>query len=119
MLVVDQTITVDELKEMASKMFGGMIKAVVDLEKRIMVIDGEMHGDEEFYCIMELESQQEDLWGINLYPSKAKREHWIEFDSMINVRPSSGNKSRKVENVGIQKQIAELVNTLVIYNERA
>ena len=27
-------------------MFGNLVKAVVDIEKEIMVVDGEMHADE-------------------------------------------------------------------------
>jgi hypothetical protein len=31
-------------------------------------------------------SMQPNLWGINLYPAE-QGDVWIEFDSMINVRP--------------------------------
>ncbi|HLD61695.1 MAG TPA: DUF5674 family protein [Patescibacteria group bacterium] len=52
------------------------------------------------------------MWGINLYPNKTAEE-LIEFNSMINVRPSQGNRSRGVENPDIQKKIKIIVNNLV------
>jgi hypothetical protein len=52
------------------------------------------------------------LWGINLYPARPPAE-WIEFDSMINVRPSSGNRSRYVESAAIREAVIAIVNRLV------
>jgi hypothetical protein len=53
-----------------------------------------------------------DLWGINLYPADAGPE-WLEFDSMINVRPSRGNRSRDVEDPVLRDAIRQLVSSLV------
>jgi hypothetical protein len=57
-------------------------------------------------------SVQGDLWGINLYPADLS-EDWIEFDSMINVRPAHGNPSRSVENAETQALIRAIVLELV------
>ena len=62
-----------------------------------MAIGGELHSDEEA-LLLEDGSAQADIWGINRYPAKAG-DSWIEFDSMFNVRPSQGNRSRRVEDV--------------------
>ena len=40
-------ISIDELEEMAENMYGELVKAVVDVEKRTMVIDAGLHVDEE------------------------------------------------------------------------
>lgn len=111
MKLVEKKISVEELKLMANKMFGGLVKAVIDIKKEVMVIGGEMHADEEKFLI-DLGSKQEDLWGINLYP-EFRGENFIEFDSMINIRPSLNNLSRYVENETIRKKIVEIVNKLV------
>ena len=111
MKLVDQKVTTAELKQMSEKMFGNLVKAVVDIEKKIMVVDAELHADEEAF-LLENNSQQKDLWGINLYP-EIQDENWIEFDSMINLRPSQGNRTRGIDDTKIQKQIIEIVNTLV------
>jgi hypothetical protein len=112
MQLVEKKITLNELSEMSKRMFGGLVKAVVDMEKQIMVVDAAMHADEEALLLKD-GSKQENLWGINLYPELASDEDFIEFDSMINIRPSQKNFSRSVENIGIQNQIKELVARLV------
>ena len=112
MKIVREKISIEELKQMTEKSFGDLIKTVVDIEKEIMVVDAELHADEES-LLLEDGSQQKHLWGINLYPEMVKVDNWIEFDSMINIRPSCGNKSRGVENVKIRKKIINIVNKLV------
>ena len=88
-----------------------MIKAVVDCRRRVMVVGGELHADEEQW-LLENGSQQADLWGINLYPADSS-DDWVEFDSMINVRPARGNSSRGVENPDTQALIRSIVHELV------
>ena len=102
------TITVDELTDMAQKMYGNLVKGVVDIQKRSLVVDVEMHVDAEQY-LLENGSVQNDLWGINLYPEKFGTDEFIEFDSMINIRPRQQNMSRGVEDEKIRNQIIALV----------
>jgi hypothetical protein len=109
--VVRDTISRDKLREIAKQQFGDMIKAVVDVEQGIMAIGGELHSDEEA-MLLDQGSAQRHLWGINLYPDKPLNE-WIEFDSMINVRPSGGNRSRYVEISEIREAVTRIVNRLV------
>lgn len=92
-------------------MFGNLVKAVVDVEKGIMAVDGELHADEEA-LLLENGSAQKNLWGINIYPDLTG-DDFIEFDSMINLRPSQGNRSRSVEDKEIQKEIIKIVNSLI------
>lgn len=111
MKVIRRKIALDELKKMAQEMFGNLIKAVVDLEKKIMVVGADLHSDEEAF-LLKNGSKQEAIWGINLYP-EAEKDKWIEFDSMVNIRPFLENPSREVENPQLRKKIADLVNSLV------
>ncbi len=108
--IVLDAISRDELTEIAKQQFGDMVKAVVDVERGIMAISGELHSDEEA-VLLDQGSQQRHLWGINLYPDKPVAE-WIEFDSMINVRPSAGNRSRSVESQDLRDTITRIVNRL-------
>ena len=112
MKIIKDSINIEELREMAPRIFGNLVKAVVDIEKGIMAVDAEMHADEE-YLLLENGSQQKDLWGINLYP-EVTDENWIEFDSMINLRPSQNNRTRGVDNEEIRKKIIGIVNKLII-----
>lgn len=111
MKIIKDKISISELMQMAEKMFGNLIKAVVDIKKEIMVVDAELHSDEEA-LLLENGSEQKDLWGINLYPELIN-EDFIEFDSMINLRPSCGNLSRDIDNPRIRENIIKIINKLV------
>jgi len=114
MRIVDSKsrVSLRELHEMAMNTFGDMVKAVVDVNLAIMAVDAELHADEEALLI-ENGSDQKDLWGINLYP-EIEGADFIEFDSMINLRPSIGNRSRGVENPEVREKIRKVVADLVI-----
>ncbi len=107
----ENKISVSTLKEMAKKMFGNLVKAVVDVEKGIMAIDGELHADEQA-LLLEEGSKQQNIWGINIYPDKIG-DDFIEFDSVINIRPSQQNRSRGVNDEEIGKTILEIVAKLI------
>ncbi|OHA00526.1 MAG: hypothetical protein A3C11_00465 [Candidatus Sungbacteria bacterium RIFCSPHIGHO2_02_FULL_49_12] len=110
MRIIDETITKQELRSIAKNQFGDMVKAVVDIEKKIMAVGGELHADEEA-LLLDKGSHQASLWGINLYPDKSDAD-WIEFDSMINIRPSQENTSRRVNNPEIQEKIRAVIAKL-------
>ena len=110
-ILVDQPISRRQLKEVAQEIYGDFVKAVVDVEQSIMAISGELHADEEAF-LLERNSRQENLWGINLYPERAFPE-MVEFDSMINIRPRQGNRSRGVEDAGVRERILRVVKSLV------
>ena len=112
MVIVRTSISLDELKKMSEKMYGGLVKAVVDIDQHIMAVDAELHADEETLLLDE-GSKQEYLWGINIYPDNTGKESFIEFDSMINLRPSQGNRSRSIEDKKIQEIIRIIVKKLV------
>jgi hypothetical protein len=112
MQIITNQITRVQLKEIANVLFGDMVKAVIDVEKEIIAIDAELHSDLEA-LLLEGESVQSSLWGINLYP-EMEGDDFIEFDSMINMRPSQNNLSRGVDDEKIQKQIIEIVSKRVV-----
>jgi hypothetical protein len=111
MEIIKEKITLVRLQELACERFGDMVKAVVDVERNLMAIGGELHSDEEA-LLLEDGSRQRDLWGINLYP-EVKGEDWLEFDSMINLRPSQGNRSRGIDDPAVRQRIASVVEGLV------
>jgi hypothetical protein len=105
-------ISLDELRQLAAGRFGDLVKAVIDLERRIMIVDADLHADQEAELLAG-GSRQQDLWGINLYPEVSGSD-WLEFDSMINLRPSFGNRSRGVDDATTRERVADLVGALVI-----
>ena len=110
MKIITKVLDFKKLKEMTA-MFGNMVKAVVDIERELLALDAELHSDLEA-LLLEDGSKQENLWGINLYPGMPVND-FIEFDSMINMRPSQGNRSRGVESEEIRKRIIEIVNKVI------
>ena len=96
---------------MAEKQFGDWIKAVVDVSRGVMAVGGDLHADDEA-LLLASGSRQRDLWGINLYPDEEGRD-WIEFDSMINIRPRDGNRSRGVDDERMRARTRRVVASLI------
>ena len=107
MKIIKDTAAVSEIRAIAAHLFGDMLKAVVDVDREIIAVDAELHSDLEALLLKE-GSKQNDLWGINLYP-ELQGDQFVEFDSMINMRPSQGNRSRGVEDGQIRKKILDVV----------
>ncbi|MBR5907264.1 MAG: hypothetical protein IKZ50_02595 [Bacteroidales bacterium] len=105
-MILKEKITLSELKEIAGHIFGDMVKAVADVDKQILAIDAELHSDLESELLAN-GSNQESLWGFNLYPEES--EDFIEYDSLINIRPRQNNRSRDVEDPVIREKIVEIV----------
>ena len=110
--IIKDNISIAELKEIAKEEFGDVIKAVVDVEQEIMAVGGELHADEEVLLMDNKGSLRENTWGINLYLEKSG-EDFIEFDSMVNIKPAFGNRSRGVENEEIREKIKKIVKKIV------
>ncbi len=113
MKLVEKEISLEELKQMSTQMFESLVKAVIDIEKEVMIVDAPMHVDQERWLLEEYESEQENLWGINLYPDEFGKPEFIVFDSMINLRPGQGNRTRSIQNPKIQEKIRKIVTRLV------
>ncbi len=109
--IIREPITRSEIASVAHEQFGDMVKAVVDVAREMMAIGGELHSDEEA-VLLDDGSKQDQLWGINLYPHEPESD-WIEYDSMINVRPSQGNRSRDVEDPDTKDSIRRVVKALI------
>lgn len=106
MKIVTEILSLSELKSMAAATFGNLVKAVVDIDREVIAVDAELHSDLEA-LLLEDGSEQKSLWGINFYP-EAKADEFIEFDSLINLRPSQGNQSRGVDNQDLRKKIIQI-----------
>lgn len=112
MIILEKPITIETLQQYAQNFFGDMVKGVVDIEKRQVALDAELHSDLES-LLLDNGSQQENLWGFNLYPD-VDDEDFLEFDSLINIRPWQNNRSRSVENEQTRNTITEIINQNII-----
>lgn len=98
----------DLIKNSTNFIDENVIKAVVDIKKEIMAVDSPMHYDCE-QLLLENGSSQENLWGVNLYLDSDNIDDLVEFDSMINIRPAQGNRTRNVEDKDTQEKIKSVV----------
>lgn len=112
MIILDKSISIKELKVIADELFGDMVKAVADTRNGLVAIDAELHSDLE-RLLLENGSNQEDLWGFNIYPAM-EGEDFIEFDSLINIRPRQNNRSRYVESAEVREKITALLDKFIV-----
>ena len=112
MEIIHSPIPRSYLIPLAQHMDGEMVKAVVDVGAGRIALDAGMHVDLEA-LLLDSGSNQDSLWGINLYPDLPD-EDWLELDSMINLRPGQGNRSRGVDDPAIRERIRSLVNALIV-----
>ena len=105
-------ISINELKKLSKKM-KDIVKADVDIKNKTVVIDAYLHADMETF-LLEKGSDDKDIWGINLHPFEYGNDNFIEFDSMINIKPRLNNNSRYIEDESIREEITNIINGCVI-----
>ncbi len=105
--IVKDHISLEDIKDLARGGFDDMVKGVVDIVREVVVFGPELHVDAE-QALLADGSQQNDVWGFNIYPDE-DRSNWIEYDSMVNIRPNQNNRSRYVEDENVRKKILEIV----------
>lgn len=91
--------------------FVDMAKFVVDLERGVIAVGGELHADAEAR-LLEDGSVPAALWGANYYPGRGPEE-CIEYTSLINIRPATGNPGMEVEDLAVRERIRTLVFALL------
>ncbi|MDR1974474.1 MAG: DUF5674 family protein [Bacteroidales bacterium] len=112
MILVEKNITREQLKPLTQNFFSEMVKGVIDIQKGVLALDAELHSDLE-KMLLENGSDQSDLWGINLYPYK-DGDDFVEFESLINIRPWQGNRSRLIEDETLQAKIRLVLKDRII-----
>ena len=110
--IIKKEIPLQEVKKMAEEQYGEMIKAVVDIKKQIMAIGGELHADANELLFKKEGSDFKNVWGINIYPKEVENKQ-IVFDSLINIKPLSGNRNLSIEDEEIKNKIRKIVNKLI------
>lgn len=111
MLIVKEPIHFSEIGEKHANFYKNMVKIVIDVERKIIALDAEMHADLE-QRLLEENSNQRFLWGANLYFDKPG---FIEFNSLINIRPGQGNMSMDLQDKKLQEEIKTIVDKLILY----
>ncbi len=108
LLLITQHATKEQIHQ-ASEDLDGYVKFVIDIEKKILTAGGMKHVEGEQLLLKE-GSPQANLWGGGLDLETKE----IDYDSMINIRPTVGNTSRQVMDETIRKQMDEIVKKLLL-----
>jgi len=111
-IVVTEKINPEQLKHACDAWFGDMVKLVVDIEKEIVGVGGELHADAEG-MLVERGSRPEFVWGINFYPF-AQPEHRIEYTALVNIRPRQDNPGMDIQNQEIRKKIDVIIEKRIL-----
>lgn len=111
MIIISKPLSIQTIREKHGSFFQTMVKIVVDVERKLLALDAEMHADLE-ELLLENESSQQELWGANLY---FDRPDYIEFTSLINIRPGQGNKSMEVMDPAIRQKMQDIVHALILF----
>lgn len=110
-IIVETPLDPGELRRLVGRFFEGMVKYVVDIERGIAAVGGELHADAE-RLLLDHGSRQPDLWGANYHPGRGP-EQCIEFTSLINIRPAQGNRGMTIENAAIRDRVCALTQALI------
>jgi len=110
-VIVERRIEPAELARLVLLHFEDMVKYVVDVERRLAAVGGELHADAE-QLLLQSGSRQADLWGANYHPGRGPEE-CIEYTSLINIRPAQGNRSMLVADPGLRERIREITFVLI------
>ncbi|OGG79148.1 hypothetical protein A3A39_00705 [Candidatus Kaiserbacteria bacterium RIFCSPLOWO2_01_FULL_54_13] len=112
MRIVKDRISRNELREIANERFGDLVKSAIDVRQEILALGAELHADAETALIEREGSRREDVWGINLYPAETG-DAFVEFDSVINLKPAFGNRTRGVDDETIREKIRDIIHRIV------
>jgi Protein of unknown function (DUF5674) len=111
-VIVSDTIKIEELKEIAKEFYGSMIKGVVDIDKEIVAFGGQYHIDSNMKLI-ENGSIQKNIWGFNINFDEPK-DGWIAYTSLINIRPVVGNRTMEVKDENIRNRMKKIIDSKII-----
>lgn len=106
--IVTETISQAELTELARGWYVDMLKGVVDVEREILALGGEYHMDANV-CLIENGSRQNSVWGFNIHLNRPRAD-WIEFTSLINIRPAQNNRDMLIEDGKLREKIRTIIN---------
>lgn len=109
-LITDQKISKERLEKLCKMWFEDMVKVVVDVEREMVAIGGELHADAEALLI-EDGSNSKYIWGANLYPWHPPQDR-IEFTALINIRPNQNNPSMEILDEGIKSKVKQIIKKI-------
>jgi len=91
------------------RIYEDIVKAVVDLDKKLIAVEAEWHSELLTLLIDSQGSNGNDVWGLNLYQDKS-----IHYTSLINIKPMTDQKSTDIEDEELQRKMKDVVDLWLI-----
>src|SRR3989344_4997384 len=105
--ILDHKISIKEVKALALFWYKSIIKGTVDIELGRVALGGDYHI-ESSEVLTSSGSKFEDVWAFNIR-FEENPDGVLEFDSMVNIKPNLGNRSRTINNEEILKKLKEII----------
>jgi hypothetical protein len=106
-LIIRTQATPEQMRQMLESL-GIYIKLAVDIQRGILAGGGELHADCEQVLLAD-GSEQVFVWGADWYPTKQA----VGYESLINIRPSVGNRSMEIQDSASREQVNRIVQDLL------
>ena len=110
--IIKEKISKEELVQIAEEVFGNMVKVDIDIRREILTAGGEWHSEGDDILVKD-GSSREDVWGVNFYPWN-KPEDRIEYNSLINIKPSLNHKDMEIRDKKIKEQTRKIIQELLL-----
>jgi hypothetical protein len=111
--ILAEKMSMEEVKVFAENWYGTMIKGAVDITQNKVALGGDYHI-ESGELLIQHGSKLEDVWGFNIR-FEEDANGTLEFDSMINIKPNLGNKSRDITDENISKKAEGIIKSWIIF----
>jgi len=114
--IVKEKISKEELVKITKENYGKMVKVDIDIKKEILAIGGEWHSEGDKLLNAQEGSHRENVWGVNFYPWR-KAEKRIEYNSLINIKPSIGHTKMEIQNGEVRNKIRAVIEKFLLSND--
>ncbi len=109
--ILENQISMDEVKKFAENWYGSMIKGAVDIVDGRVALGGDYHI-EDSELLTATGSKFENVWGFNIR-FEENPDGVLEFDSMVNIKPNLGNRSRNIKDEEVIKKGTEIIHKYI------
>lgn len=110
--VLEEPIGISAAREFSKYWYEEFLKGSVDIEKKRVAIGGEYHI-ESCELLVQGGSEHKNVWGFNIRFDDDGPH--IEFDSMLNLKPALGNRTRTITDEAVIQKAEKIIRSWIIF----
>ena len=111
--IITDPISRDELRALASKWYGTLLKGVVDIDRETVALGGEWHIDASEILVRD-GSRADNVWGFNILVNEPVTTAF-EYHSLINLKPAKNHRAMEISDPELRKKIFSIVSKKIIW----